>query len=138
MERSFDPEIFREAVLPYPDMISPGFDFKGWLSEPRHVMYHEDGSIGLCTFEYPGLYTVHWYFKVRGKAAFDLARRMLDDLFSRHDAKAVRGLTQVHLKAAKFAARKIGMKSLGTVRYPDGDYELLYMTKEDFYYGRNC
>jgi hypothetical protein len=130
MNRSFDPEVFREAVKDYPEMIAPTFDFKGWLDNPNNVMYVEDDNVGLCTYEYKGVYTVHWYYKTRGRAALRLAVRMLSDLFENH-AKAVRGLTNVKLKAACWAARQIGMKSQGIMNYPDGDYELFCMTKQD-------
>lgn len=134
MIRSFNPEDFRKAAEPYPEILSPSFDFESWVGNTNNVMYvEEDGSVGLCTYEYPGLFTVHWYFKAKGREALNLAVRMLDDLFTNYGAKAVRGLTKVQLKAAKWAARKIGMKSYGVVKFPTGEYELLYMTKDEFY-----
>lgn len=120
-------------MLPYPEMIPQDFDFKGWLDNHNHVMYEEGGSVGLCTFEYTGLYTVHWYFKVRGREAINLGRKMLDDLFTNHGAEAVRGLTRIDIKAARWAARQLGMKSYGIVTYPEGEYELFCMTKDEFY-----
>lgn len=132
MERSFDPVAFKSAIEMYPGN-TPKVDADEWLSNPLNVMYDDDGSIGLCTYEYPGLFTVHWFFKVRGRTALNLARQMLGDLFENHGAEVVRGLTKVELKAARWAARQIGMKSYGILEYPGEDYELLCMTKNEFY-----
>jgi hypothetical protein len=115
-------------------VVDRAFDFEAWVNNPHNIMWEEDGSIGLATFEYPGMYSCHWFFKVRGKEAHDLARKMLDDLFS-NEAKIVRGLTSMEPKyrAVRLAARRLGMKSYGVINCPEGDHELLCMTKEEFY-----
>lgn len=134
--RSFDPEVFRKAVEPYPDVFKgQDFDFEAWLEDLNNVMYDDDGSVGLCSFEYPGVYTLHWFYKVRGRKALVLAKTMIDDLFTNHGAKTLRGLTEVGLPAAKWAARQIGFKSYGIDTCPKGDYEIFIMTKDDFYKG---
>lgn len=134
MMRSLDPEIFKEGVRPYPKEFKydiEDFDFEGWLAG-KNVMYTEDGSVGLCSLEYPGVYTVHWFFHRGGRKAIPLAVDMLADLFDNHGARLVRGVTPVENRAALIAARKIGMKSYGILPYPDGDCELLMMTREEF------
>lgn len=133
MMRSYDPVVFKEGVRPYPKEFKydvDEFDFEGWLK--GNVMYTEDGSIGLCSLEYPGVYTVHWFFRRGGRKSTELAVDMLDDLFDNQGARLVRGLTPVENRAACIAARKIGMKSYGILPYPDEDCELLMMTKEEF------
>lgn len=135
MHRSLDPEVFRKGVEPYLSIFkAPNFDFQGWL-DGKNVMYEEDGSIGLATYEYPGVYTVHWFYtpEKRGVKALDLARRMMDDLFTNYGAELVRGLTDANLRGARLACRKLGYTSHGILSYPDGDYELFTMTKNDFY-----
>jgi hypothetical protein len=111
---------------------------KTWVENPRNILWEEDGSVGLATYEYPGFYTLHWFFKVRGKEAHDLAVRMVDDLFTNHDAEAVRGITKTtpEFRGARLAARRLGMKSYGNFNFPLGEHELLCMTKKEFY-GRN-
>lgn len=134
--RSLEPEVFREGTKDSRDCIPDTMDFEGWINNHRNVMLVEDDNIGLASFEYPGLYNVHWFFgSARGREAIKLARRMLDHLFSNYDAKAIRGLTKANLKAARWASRQVGLTSYGIVHYPDGDHELFCMTKEEFYNG---
>jgi hypothetical protein len=111
---------------------------KHWIEMPRNRMFVEGDSVGLATYEYPGLYSVHWYFKVRGKDAINLGKRMIAHLFNHSDAKAIRGLIKTRLKAARWAARQVHFTSVGVVTYPDGDEnELFCMTKDEFFQKEN-
>lgn len=132
MNRSFDPLVFKTAVADHPEFDLPDETLDEWLADDRNLMFDEDGSVGLLTHEYPGVYSAHWFFKVRGREALSLAKRMLGEVFDNHDGKVVRGLTEVNLRAARWAARQVGMKSYGIMSYPDGDYELFCMTKQEF------
>lgn len=95
-------------------------------------MLAEGENVGLASFEYPGMYTCHLYFKAKGREAIKLGRAMLVHLFDNYDVKAVRGLIKVRFKAARWAARQMGWESLGLVSFPNGDDELFYGTKENF------
>lgn len=130
MIRSYDPEIMRKATE---GIVDKDFDFPSWTANEKNVMWDEDGSIGLATYEYPGVYSLHWFYRIRGRAAMDLARRMVDDLFTNYDAHSVRGLTPVKNRAARLAARWLGMKSYGVIMTTDGEHELFCMTKKEFY-----
>jgi len=132
MIRSFDPEVFKKAVKGL-GLFSESFDYEGWVKNTNNLMYEEDGSVGLLTYEYPGVYSGHWFFKVRGKEALDLAWRILNEVFTNHNAQAIRGLTKVSLPAARWAARRVGFKSYGFLTFPEGEHELFCMTKNDFY-----
>jgi hypothetical protein len=124
--RSYDHDAFASVVTKTPPEV--------WLGNDKNVMLMVDGSIGLFTYEYPGVYSGHWFFKVHGRKALDLAKEMLDHFFTNYPAKALRGLTPVDKKAARWAARQIGMTSYGILSFPnDEDHELFCMTKEDFY-----
>lgn len=136
MERSYDADIFREAVAPYPEIFrNEDFPFEEWLAS-RNKMFVEDGSVGLFSYEWPGVYTGHWFFKVRGKDANDLANRILDKMFHEYDMKVCRGFTPIELPHVIKAAKRLGFKSYGIVKggigFEDKDYELLIMTKEEF------
>jgi hypothetical protein len=97
-------------------------------------MLVSDDDIGLATYEYPGMYTVHWFFVSRGRKAINLAKDMFDYMFKHHEAKALRGLTPEDKKAARWASRQTGMKSYGLVPNEKGKlHELFIITKEDFY-----
>jgi hypothetical protein len=114
-----------------------GVDPEVWLNTPGNIMYDVSGSIGLLTFEYNGVRTVHWFFKVRGRAAINLAREMLDDAFTNHGLKLARGITPKGLPAARWGARQVGMTSQGFMDFPrKGLCEVFTLTKEDFYKGQ--
>lgn len=137
IKRSFDPLVFRNVTADYRDMVSEDFDFESWLNDGNNVMLLSADNVGLATFEYPGVYSVHWYFKsARGRKALQLAKDMLTWLFSHTDAKAIRGLTKVNLKAARWASRQVGMISYGVIECKSGPHELFCMTKDEFLKGK--
>lgn len=132
--RSFNLDKLLTAVGPYPELNPDDFDWAGWLDYKANYMYVDGDDVGLATHEYPGLYTVHWFFtNSRGRKALDLAKEMLHRLFEDADAKAVRGLTKATLRAARWASRQVGFKSYGLIETKDGEHELFYMTKDEFY-----
>jgi hypothetical protein len=138
--RSFDPTVMEKAFAPYERYHSPLMDFSAWVENLNNRMYvNEQGDVGLATFEYSGVYNVHWFFQSRGKEAIKVAKAMIDRLFKDTDAKIVRGLTPVDVKAARFLAKHVGFTSYGLVECPEDDgpnegvCELMLMTKEEFY-----
>lgn len=113
--------------------ISPVEDLETWFESPDNVMLVDGDSVGLGTLEYPGLYNIHWFYTVRGRQALNLGRDMIRYLFEHKDAKAVRGWIRTDLRASLWAARQIGLKSLGVIEDHKGRNELFFMTKDDFY-----
>lgn len=136
MERSYDAELMFEATKEVNFVERHLID--GWLEDTRNFMYAKGKSVGLATYEYPGMYNIHWFFSEadRGRKALTLARQMIDALFKDSDAKAVRGITKVELKAARWACRQIGLVSYGIMDFPAGPCELFCITKEQFYEGK--
>ena len=134
MHRSFDLEVAKKfgGMLPR----NESMDWQRWVDNHDNVMLVDDENVGMATAEYPGLHTVHWFYTVRGREALNLARKMLDRLFTEHKAQAIRGLTPVEIKGARWLARQVGLKSYGILEFPDGPYELFCLTKEEFYNGR--
>lgn len=134
MIRSYDYEVLRKAVEPYKDRWNLD-DFKLWMCIPYNVMLVEGEDVGLGTFEYPGVYSVHWYYKnARGREAINLGKKMCKYLFDKCDAKTLRAFVSEDLKASRWATRQVGFKSLGMIKFPDSKQadELYYMTKQDF------
>lgn len=129
MKRSFNHKMMRQASEVFN---GKSFDYEGWLANRYNIMYVEGDDVGLLTFEYPGVYNAHWFFKSRGKDALDTAFDMLDDLFNTSDAKAIRGITPIDLKGARYLAKRLGFISMGIEEYPDGKYEVMVLTKNDF------
>jgi hypothetical protein len=73
-----------------------------WLGIPENVMYQKDDDVGLATYDYPGLFAVHWFFRSKGKDALRTAVEMLDDLFTNYGALAVRGVIHMDNKPSRF------------------------------------
>lgn len=132
--RSFDPKVMEKAFELSPEKMPKDFDYASWVGDSRHVMLVEGENVGLATHEYPGVYTVHWFFTERGRGAINLAKAMLDELFKTTDARTVRGLTPVGLKAARWLAKQVGLTSHGVMTFADGkECEVMFITKEEFY-----
>jgi hypothetical protein len=141
IERSYDPEVMQKAFEPHTRYHDAQMNYDAWVKDTRNVMFAvENGDIGLATFEYPGVYGVHWFFNhTKGRAAIRLAQDMLDELFTNYEAKTVRGLTPIDIKAARILAKYVGFKSYGLIECPETDgpnrgiCELMLMTKNGFY-----
>jgi hypothetical protein len=132
MKRSYDETILQRISDQWPKFVPPHL-VDGYLASGHHAMFVDDEDVGIATMEYPGVYTVHWFFESRGREAIKQARAMVDELFQTTDAKLLRGLTEVSLKGARWAARQFGMTSQGIFTFPDGEYELFTITKDEFY-----
>jgi hypothetical protein len=132
--QSSDPSLLREVCEVHKDIVG-NFDSDAWLLRPGNIMYVDEDSksVAFANFEYPGVYTVHWFFTVHGREAIDLADAMATKLFKETDAKALRGLTRSDLRHAKITARRLGMKPYGTIIHDNREYEILCMTKDEFY-----
>jgi hypothetical protein len=115
---------------------------KVWWDDPNHLMLVEDDNVGLATYEYPGVYTLHWYYQsARGRKAIDLGKKMVRYLFEHCGAKTVRGLVRTdrkEMKAANWACRQVGMKAHGKMTFANGiENELFVLTKDEFLEGTN-
>lgn len=132
IHRSFDLKKLLQIVEPYTDLC-PIEDFVTWFSRPKNMLFLDGNNAGIASYQYPGVYMVHWYFSVRGRQAIDLGKAMIKNLFENYDAETVCALIKTKLKASRWAARQVGFKSQGIVMYPDGDEnELFTLTKDEF------
>lgn len=129
MERSYNAALMREAMGEFADEV----DCDEWVGKLANIMVVEGDNVGLAAYEYPGVYSVHWFYKVRGREALKLAERMLDFVFTHYGVETVRGMTETRLKAARWAARQVGYTSHGVVEKGGKEYELFTLTKGDFY-----
>lgn len=131
MKRSFDPEVMRKAAEPYPELIPPDYDFQGWLRDTNNVMWEEDGNVTLACFEYPGVYTGHFFIKDGGKKAVDIVYRSMMRMVDEYGAKAFTGVTPTRLRAARLFNRRFGFTSLGIVNTERGEHEIFCMTADE-------
>lgn len=130
LNRNFDTLI--KATDQCRDIMS-GSDCFRVLEKPQNLMFTEGDNVGLAIYDYDKVYTVHWYFKVRGKEAISLAQDMIGNLFENYGAEVVRGLIKTRLKAARWACRKVGLKSYGFLTFLDNDEnEIFFLTKTEY------
>jgi hypothetical protein len=119
-----------EAVSPYLKDFG-GFEPVSWLENHDNVaLTDEKGNVSLFEKGSDGVYTGHYFFVVRGKAALVLAREMLDVFFEESGAKAIRGLTPLTNLGARWMSRQLGFKGYGVVHTLTGPCELFILTKE--------
>lgn len=127
MFRSFSPDDLRDAISLYPQ--AKELDCDKWVGDTNNIMLRSGDSTGIFAYEYPGLYTGHYFFRVRGREAINLAKEMLDEMFNKYDAKAIRGLTKTNNKPALWITRQLGFKSCGLVITENGEHEMFVLTR---------
>lgn len=104
--------------------VVPEGDFSAFLAEPLHVALIEGESGALFAWRGPGIYEVHVFFSVRGRAAIDLMTRMTDAMRFSHDARLFWALIPDENRKTRMFARLCGWKSLGPKQDAFGPKEL--------------
>ena len=107
-------------------------DNKTWLDVEDNLMFRIGDDVGLGTYDYPGLYTCHWFFKSRGKAAIQTATTMLHELFNNYEVAAVRGVIAIDNRPSIYLSRYLGFKRISVEEFKDGPNEVILLTKSDF------
>lgn len=131
IKRSFDLDLLLKITGEY--NIAPPEDFIKWFNMPMNLMFVEGDNIGLATYEYSGVYNVHWYYTARGREAIELAKRMIANLFENYGAEIIRGMIETKLKASRWACRQVGLTSHGIIYDPKyGECEMFTATKDEF------
>lgn len=107
-----------------------------WLSDPANIVLENDRG-DLAIFEY-GLptrkvYSGHYYFKSRGRAAITAAREFLDELFnSCYNIGILMGMIPIERRDVKWLTRQLGFTSYGLEEARGNQYELFILTKKEF------
>lgn len=131
MIRETSPDALAEKMDPYADETA-GFYPREWILDDRHVALREGDSYGLFQQDLPGVYIGHYFFTVKGKEAMALARKMIDEIFSKHDCRLLIGLTPVEKRHAAWMTRQLGFKSYGKIEWDGKEVELFQMTKDEW------
>lgn len=120
------------AISPYfSEML--GFDPEEWLDKPDNIAVTDgEDDYGLFELGLDEVYTGHYFFVRRGKAAKILAREMLEFFFNTTNAKAVRGLTPLGKIGARWMSRQLGFKSYGVIQTIAGPCELFILTRKEW------
>jgi hypothetical protein len=109
--------------------LMPIEDIQKVLAKDENVMFIHGNDVGLGIYDYPGVYTVHWYYESRGRQAIDLGKAMTSMLFTEHGAKTLRALIRRELRASRWACRQLGFKSHGYLTFDEDDNnEVLFLT----------
>jgi len=125
-ELTTDADLIDRLTALYP---RHGFDKTEWEGGRNIALLAED-NLALFEYQKEGVYTGHYFFKVKGKEAVTLAKEALHVIF--REVKVIIGLTPVDNKAARWMSRHLGFKSQGVVQTYVGDMELFSMTKQDW------
>jgi hypothetical protein len=121
-----------KAVSQYRERIL-GFYPKEWLEDTANIaLVDEKGNVALFEHNYPGVYTGHYFFSVRGKEALSLSKEILRIVFTDYNVKAIRGITPLKHLGARWMTKQLGFKSYGIVHTPNGPEELFVLTKEEW------
>jgi hypothetical protein len=132
--RSYEPHHLERALGLNPGFAPDDFSPEEWVANRNNALFVHGHDVGLATYEYEGLYNVHWFFEnARGREAIRLAHAMLKELFETTSAQCVRGMTRAHMRGVRWLAKHVGMKSLGIIEMADGPNELMLLSREDFY-----
>lgn len=107
-----------------------------WLSDPANIaLENEFGDLALFEYGVPTrkIYSGHYYFKSRGRAAIKAAREFLDEIFNTcYNINVLMGMTPLEYPAARWLTRQVGFTSYGIEEARGKQYELFILTKKEF------
>lgn len=133
IKRSFDIEDLVATMWPYREEVY-GFFPEEWLDNQLNIALTDgNGNYGLFEYEQKGIYTGHYFYPTaRGKNAKNLAKEMIEAIFTKYDGHLIRGLTPTHKRHAQWMSRQLGFTSYGVVETPVDDCEIFILTKEEW------
>lgn len=107
-----------------------------WLSDPANIVLENDhGDLALFEYGLPTrkVYSGHYYFKSRGRAAITAAKGFLDELFnSCYNIGILMGMVPNERRDVKWLTRQLGFTSYGLEETRGKTYELFILTKKEF------
>lgn len=126
---SKDADALQRAIDPYRDT-DYNFDVDEFITGDGNLALTDgEGNWGLFSLTSDGVYTGHYFFEVRGRAAITLGREMLDYFFRETGEKALRGVTPLTNLKARWMSRQLGFEGHGVVKLDDEYCELFIMTR---------
>lgn len=133
VNRVFDAQLIAPAIkefLKSEDQVDP----IEWLSNPDNIVLQNDrGDLALFEKGVKDIYSGHYYFKSRGRAAITAGLEFLDNLFnSCYNIEVLTGLVPLTHLGARWLSRQIGLKSYGVVHSSIRPYEMFIITKKEF------
>lgn len=119
-----------EAIEPYEYLL--GFDPVSWLATEGNLAITDGENWALFDKQPDGVYTGHYFFVVRGKAARQLGKEMLAFFFENTDVQALRGMTPLENLGARWMSRQLGFKGYGVIETMRGPCELFILTRREW------
>lgn len=121
--RVFSPEtinrvVNHEDILPY---IAPGYteyDLSDFLRDRRNIALQCEQAFAIFQWLADGVYEGHYLFlpPTRGKKSAAAARKILDEMFTKHGAQIIHGQTPRGFRAARALTRALGFETVGASR----------------------
>lgn len=109
---------------------------KEWLGKEENLAFlNGEGSLGMLEFSSKGLYDSHHFHdkSVRGRRALRASKGMISYAFDNYpEIEVMRGRTPLNRQDARWAARKLGFKSLGVLPELVPACELFILTRKDY------
>lgn len=130
--RCYSTEVLRETMAPY--LPIHGFDPEEWLADHKNIaLYNDKGDFALFEYEVKGVYSGHYFFKSRGKAARDAGRDFLRKAFTEgYGIQVIRGFSPIQHLGARWLNKQLGFKGYGVVQTEVGPMELVILTKKEW------
>lgn len=130
IERSFDIAGLTKALEHRP---VSDFNPEHWLLDERNMAFtNQHGDFALFEADIPGVYTGHYFYNSRGKAAISFSKDVLREVFmGGHGVGVIRGMVPLYHVAARWMTRRLGFSSYGVVK-TDPPCELFLLTKQEY------
>lgn len=99
-----------------------------WISDPDNIILVNDmGDVAVFEYAFEGkkIYSGHYYFRSRGRAAITAGKEFLREVLPRF--KTLIGLVPVEHKAARWMSRQLGFESFGFDTIKGNEYEMFFI-----------
>ena len=101
--------------------MAPGydsFDLTELIKDRKNIVLRCGPAFAVFTHIDDGQYEGHYLFppEIRGKKAVSVAKKLLSEMFTKHSAMIIHGLTPRDHRAARFVNRALGFSPVGAGR----------------------
>lgn len=130
--RTFSSELIDLITKPYQDKMK-GFIPSSWLENKNNIALTDGTNLALFEKSSDDIYTGHYFFKVRGREALQIADQMLEFFFENTNINIIRGLTPLTKLGARWLSRQLGFKGMGVIDADTNDpCELFILTRDSW------
>ena len=120
-----------EIISKFPEL-TEAFSIYDYEPYGHNISVLDGNDLMLFEYSSKGIYTGHYFFQSRGREAISQAKKIISKVFERKDVYALKGLTPLSQKGARWLTRQLGATSFGEVLTEHGPCEFFLMTKEQW------